>query len=167
MIKVGHNHSNIPGTVGKDFTPLHALQIFSAALIFAVCILTVAIVVLKSFYEWAPYPNYLSFSPVHAIATAGACLVLSFLIPEFIIDSARQEMQKETRKDKTEDLPTLFIPAVFIRFALLSIVTIIGFVMAFAGRGLSVFLPFALVSLVLMAAYFPTEQRMRGWLRPH
>jgi archaellum biogenesis protein FlaJ (TadC family) len=148
-----------------EFTPLHVLQIFATALIAAVTLLSSTIVVMKTFYDWNPYPSYLSYSPVHAVATAGACLVLSFLIPEFLLDSARREMNKETPQEQDEDLPTIFIPSIFIRFALLSVITIIGFIMAFSGRSLSVFLPFAVISLVLMIAYFPTEARMHRWLQ--
>jgi amino acid transporter len=152
----------------KHFTPLVALQIFAAGLIFTVCILSLLVMFLKSFYEWEPSNiGGLSYSPVYAVAAAGACLALSFLIPEFLLDSARRELKRETSDDQTEDLPFILVPSTFIRFSLLAVVTIIGFIMVFAGRGVSVFLPFALISLVLMVTYFPTEARMKSWLQAH
>ena len=152
----------------KHFTPLIALQIFAAGLIFTVCILSMLVLFLKSVYEWEPssLPGF-SYSPVYAVAAAGSCLILSFLLPEFLLDSARRELKRESKDDQTEDLPFILVPSTFIRYSLLSVVTIIGFIMAFAGRGVSVFLPFALISLVLMVTYFPTEARMKSWLQAH
>ena len=82
---------------------------------------------------------------------AGRCLprCSPFLIPEFLLDSARREPARKSRRaNKRKNLPFIFVPSIFIRYSLLAFVTIIGFVMAFeAGRGISVFLPFALISL--------------------
>ena len=151
----------------KEFTPLHALQIFAGALIFTVCILSLFIIFLKTVYAFEPAPQTIYFSPVYAVAGASICLALSFLIPEFLMDSARRDLKQEDDKSQTEDLPFILVPSTFIRFSLLAVVTIIGFIMAFSGRGISVFLPFALVSLVLMVTYFPTESRMKTWLKAH
>lgn len=152
----------------KHFTPLVALQIFAAGLIFTVCILSLLVVYLRSAYDWVPTNvDAMGYSPVYAVAGAGACLLLSFLIPEFLLDSARRDLKQESSDDQTEDLPFILVPSTFIRFSLLAVVTIIGFVMAFAGRGVSVFLPFAFTSLILMVAYFPTESRMKTWLQAH
>jgi hypothetical protein len=149
----------------KQLTPLVALQIFSAGLIFTVAILSLFMLFMKGFYGFEPSPLASYFSPVHAIAAAGACLALSFLIPEFLMDSARRDLKQESSRDQTEDLPFILVPSIFIRFSLLAVVTIIGFIMAFAGQGISVFLPFALISMALMIAYFPTEHRMKTWLQ--
>lgn len=152
----------------KHFTPLVALQIFAAGLIFAVCLLSLLVLYLRSTHEWiVTNADVIGYSPVYAVAGAGACLLLSFLIPEFLLDSARRELKKETLDDQTEDIPFILVPSTFIRFSLLSVVTIIGFVMAFSGRGVSVFLPFAFISLILMVTYFPTESRMKTWLQAH
>ena len=151
----------------KHFTPLVALQIFSSALIFIVCIFSLFILFLKTVYEFEPSPFAIYFSPVYAVSAAAVCLVLSFLIPEFLLDSARRDLKQESQDDQTEDLPFILVPSTFIRFSLLAVVTIIGFIMSFSGRGVSVFLPFALVSLVLMVTYFPTEARMKTWLQAH
>jgi hypothetical protein len=151
----------------KSFTPLVALQIFSAGLIFTVAILSLFILFLKAFYDFEPSAGAIYFSPVYAVAAAGACLALSFLIPEFLMDSARKDLKQEGSREQTEDLPFILVPTIFIRFSLLAIVTIIGFIMAFAGQGISVFLPFAFVSVALMVAYFPTEHRMKTWLQAH
>ena len=152
----------------RHFTPLVALQIFASGLIFMVCILSLLILFLKSAYDWDPGTyNAYAYSPVYAVAAAGACLLLSFLIPEYLLDSARRDLKKESSDDQTEDLPFILVPSTFIRYSLLAVVTIIGFVMAFAGRGVSVFLPFAVISLILMVTYFPTETRMKHWLQAH
>lgn len=157
-----------PSQTQRTFTPLIALQIFSAGLIAAVCILSVLVFILKGDYQWEPETfSGLGYSPVYAVAAAGACLVLSFLIPEFLLDSARRELQRERSWEQIEDLPFVFVPSVFIRYSLLAVVTIIGFFMALAGRGISVFLPFAIISLLLMVAYFPTEARLKTWLFEH
>lgn len=150
----------------KQFTPLVAIQIFAAGFIFTVAIIGLLVLFLKTTYDFQP-PFSPYFSPVYAVAAAGGCLILSFLIPEFLMDSARNELKRENSDDQTEDLPFLLVPTVFIRFSLLAVVTIIGLIMAFSGLGVSVFLPFALISLVLMIAYFPTEHRMKTWLQAH
>jgi hypothetical protein len=149
----------------KTFTPLFALQIFAVVIIGAVVVLTIYMVALKSYYQWEAFTlGSATYSPVYAIAAASACLVLSFFIPEYLLDSARRELKREDPNSQTEDLPFIFVPSIFIRYALLAIVTMIGFIMSYSGQGLSLYLPFALISLVLMVAYFPTESRMKAWL---
>lgn len=154
----------------KEFTPLVALQIFAGGLIFSVCILSLVLLYLKTAYDFEPemgMGNAYSYSPVYAVVAAGACLFLSFLIPEYLMESARRDLKQESSDAQTEDLPFILVPSIFIRFSLLAVVTIIGFIMAFAGHGISVFLPFAFISLILMVTYFPTEYRMKTWLHAH
>jgi len=160
-----HIHLPRPHISRKSYTPLTVLQIFAGALVFTVCILTVCMFLLRTVYDWEPTTaSAIAYSPIYAIAAAGACLILSFLIPEYLLDSARRELRKHTSNEQTEDIPFVLVPCVFIRFALLGCVSMLGFVLAMHGAGSPVFLPFAIVSLALMSVYFPTEPRMKAWL---
>lgn len=159
------NTTHTDGHRPRSFTPLVALQIFSIALILTVFILTLFLIVARAIYDWQPFEvSLVSYSPTYAVATAGACLVLSFLIPELLVETVRKDLKKETHDDLDEDLPFIFVPSTFIRYGLLSVVTIIGLIMAFSGHGFLVYLPFVAVSLGVMVAYFPTESRMHRWL---
>jgi hypothetical protein len=148
-----------------DYTPHRILQMFAGAFIFAIFILVSSIYILRSYYGEAPNTAYLSFSPTYAFATASVSLVLSFLIPYYMMSTAKAEMAGLSKKERNEDLPTIFIPGMFIRYTLLSVVTIIGLIVEVSGQGFMLSFPFAAVSIGLMIAYFPTEARMGGKLR--
>lgn len=103
--------------------------------------------------------NPLVFGAVGLLAVA-----MAFFIPKLLLSTAKSRLASSPTELTLRDISAKVFPVLLIRWMLIEMITLVGFVASMLSGDTSMIYPYAAASLLGFVLTFPTEQKFRSSL---